>query len=69
MGHSFGAQTVLRALAADPRFRAGIALAPRPAIDLVVTRPLLVMTGALDSITPFESAARDAFADTAGGGS
>jgi predicted dienelactone hydrolase len=62
MGHSFGAQTVLRALAADRRFRAGIALAPKPAIDLVVTRPLLVMTGTLDSITPFESAARGSFA-------
>jgi predicted dienelactone hydrolase len=62
MGHSFGGQTVLRALAADARFRAGIALSPRPAIDIIVTQPLLVVTGALDSITPFASDARAAFA-------
>lgn len=66
MGHSFGAQTTIRALAADARFRAGLALAPRPATDIVVTQPLLVMTGELDSLTPFESDARNAFAQARG---
>lgn len=62
MGHSFGGQTVLRALFADKRFRAGIALAPGAATDIVVKQPLLVVTGALDSLTPFETDAREAFA-------
>jgi predicted dienelactone hydrolase len=66
MGHSFGAQTTIRALAADARFRAGLALAPRPATDVVVTRPLLVLTGELDSLTPFETDARTAFAAARG---
>jgi predicted dienelactone hydrolase len=61
MGHSFGAQTTIRAVATDARFRAGLALAPPSIFDFVVTRPLLVLTGELDTLTPFEPDARNAF--------
>ncbi len=63
-GHSFGAQTTLRVLAADSRVRAGVALAPTTLgiTDLSITRPTLVATGAIDSVTPFATEARGAFA-------
>ena len=57
-GHSFGGQTTLRVAATDRRFRAALALAPaatRPEDALVIRAPLMVITGELDSLTPFET--------------
>jgi predicted dienelactone hydrolase len=58
-GHSFGGQTTLRVAAADARFRAALALAPAlvPENGLVIRAPLMVMTGEIDSLTPFETEA------------
>jgi predicted dienelactone hydrolase len=58
-GHSFGGQTTLRVAASDARFRAALALAPAlvPEDGLVIRAPLMVMTGEIDSLTPFETEA------------
>jgi predicted dienelactone hydrolase len=58
-GHSFGGQTTLRVAASDRRFRAALALAPAlPEEDgLVIRTPLMVMTGEVDSLTPFPTEA------------
>ncbi len=63
-GHSFGGQTTLRVAAADRRIRAALALAPAsPPSDLPpIKAPLMVMTGEIDSLTPFETDARPAYA-------
>jgi predicted dienelactone hydrolase len=63
-GHSFGGQTTLRVLAAEPRVRAGVALAPTAMNigDLRIERPTMVIAGAIDSITPFDVDARGAYA-------
>jgi predicted dienelactone hydrolase len=53
-GHSFGGQTTLRVAAMDRRFRAALALAPVRVPDATIRAPLMVMTGELDSLTPFE---------------
>lgn len=53
-GHSFGGLTVLRVLARDPRFVAGLALAPvtRTIRDevLQVRRPVMIQVGMLDPL-------------------
>jgi predicted dienelactone hydrolase len=58
-GHSFGGQTTLRVAAMDRRFRAALALAPAlvPDDGLEIRAPLMVMTGEVDSLTPFETEA------------
>ena len=63
-GHSFGAQTTLRVLAADRRFRAGMSMAPVVAgiEDLRIATPTIVLGGELDSLTPFETDVRGSFA-------
>jgi dienelactone hydrolase len=53
-GHSFGGQTTLRVAAMDRRFRAALALAPAMVQDVTIRAPLMVMTGELDSLTPFD---------------
>jgi predicted dienelactone hydrolase len=52
-GHSFGGHTTLRVAAADRRFRAALALAPATEPGLVIRAPLMVITGELDTLTPF----------------
>jgi predicted dienelactone hydrolase len=56
-GHSFGGQTTLRVAAMDRRFRAALALAPSLVHEsgLTIPAPLMVMTGELDSLTPFQT--------------
>ena len=61
-GHSFGGQTTLRVAAADKRFKAALALAPAFAPGLVIRQPLVVMTGELDSLTPFAEDAEPSYA-------
>jgi predicted dienelactone hydrolase len=63
-GHSFGGQTTLRVAAMDKRFRAAAALAPALVRDdgLQIRAPLLVMTGEVDSLTPFETEAVPSYA-------
>lgn len=61
-GHSFGGQTTLRVAAADRRFKAALALAPVVVPGLVIRTPLMVMTGELDSLTPFTEDAEPSFA-------
>jgi predicted dienelactone hydrolase len=58
LGHSWGGYTAIIIGATDPRFRAALAMAP--VADATVTRyvgqleePVMVMTSALDDITPF----------------
>jgi predicted dienelactone hydrolase len=58
MGHSWGGYTAIIVAATDPRFHAALAMAP--VADDTVARyarrleePVLVMTSALDDITPF----------------
>jgi predicted dienelactone hydrolase len=60
-GHSFGGQTTLRVVAADARVRAGVALAPAGFGDLGIAKPMMVIGGELDSVTPFATTARPAF--------
>jgi len=68
IGHSFGGQTALRVLATDPRVRAGVGLAPSniAGLDLRITRPAMIMTGELDSLTPFDQDARGAYGQLRG---
>jgi predicted dienelactone hydrolase len=61
-GHSFGGQTTLRVAAGDRRFKAALALAPSSASGLVIRQPLMVMTGELDSLTPFTEDAEPSYA-------
>jgi predicted dienelactone hydrolase len=59
-GHSFGGTTTLRTTGLDRRFRAGLALAPalvRGEDSLPIRAPLMVITGELDSLTPFQTEA------------
>jgi predicted dienelactone hydrolase len=62
-GHSFGGQTALRAAAEDRRMRAALALSPtaRNIDELRIRTPAMVMTGSLDSVTPFDTDAVAAF--------
>jgi predicted dienelactone hydrolase len=68
IGHSFGGQTALRVLAADRRVRAGVGLAPASIVGLGlrITRPAMVMTGEIDSITPFGQEARPSYDELRG---
>jgi len=63
-GHSFGGQTTLRVAAADSRVRGAVALAPAivAITDLRIRTPTMVFGGQLDSLTPFETDSRGAFA-------
>lgn len=61
-GHSFGGQTTLRVAADDARFKAALALAPAFAPGVTIRRPLMVMTGELDSLTPFAEDAEPSYA-------
>ncbi len=56
-GHSFGGQTTLRVAAMDRRFKVALALAPAsdPDAGASIAQPLMVMTGEVDSLTPFET--------------
>ncbi|HLK12378.1 MAG TPA: hypothetical protein VKW76_13455 [Candidatus Binatia bacterium] len=65
-GHSFGGQTTLRVTAVDPRVRAGLALAPAAIPGLTIRKPLLVYTGSLDSLVPFDTAAQASYAEATG---
>jgi predicted dienelactone hydrolase len=60
-GHSFGGQTTLRVLAADPRVRAGVALAPAPISAAGIRQPTMIIGAEIDSITPFEADSRGPF--------
>jgi predicted dienelactone hydrolase len=68
IGHSFGGQTALRVLAADRGVRAGVGLAPASIVGLGlrITRPAMVMTGEIDSVTPFEQEARGSYDELRG---
>jgi predicted dienelactone hydrolase len=65
-GHSFGGQTTLRVAGSDRRIKTAVALAPAPIPstepDPNIAAPALVITGDLDSLTPFETAARPSYA-------
>ena len=61
-GHSFGGQTTLRVAAGDKRFKVGLALAPAVAPGITIAVPLMVMTGELDSLTPFAEDAEPSYA-------
>ena len=61
-GHSFGGQTTLRVAATDKRFKAALALAPAVATGLTISQPLMVMTGEIDSLTPFAEDAEPSYA-------
>lgn len=61
-GHSFGGQTTLRVAAADPRIDGAVALAPAVGIDLDISAPTMVIGAELDTLTPFETDSRDAYA-------
>ena len=63
-GHSFGGQTTLRVAAEEPRIRGAVALAPasmRPDAASIRT-PTMILAGERDSITPYDTAARGAYA-------
>src|SRR4029077_8636482 len=55
-GHSFGGLTTLRVAAADKRCKAPLAFAPSIVreVGFAIRQPLMVMTGQVDSLTPFE---------------
>jgi predicted dienelactone hydrolase len=58
LGHSWGGYTAVMAAAADPRFRAALAMAPVVNATLEATarelrRPVMVMGSRLDDITPY----------------
>jgi len=62
-GHSFGGWTTLTVLQRDPRFAAGLAMAPAtwitPSPDAQqVSKPVLLMAGVLDSMVPYAMTAR-----------
>ena len=59
-GHSFGGTTTLLVTGRDRRFRAGLALAPGlvgTADRVPIRAPLMVITGEVDSLTPFQTEA------------
>jgi predicted dienelactone hydrolase len=63
-GHSFGGHTTLRVAAADRRVRGAVALAPAifGITGLRIETSTLVLGAELDSLTPFATAVRGAFA-------
>jgi predicted dienelactone hydrolase len=65
-GYSFGGQTTLRVAGAEPRVRAAVALAPATnyvaATALPIKIPTMVLSGQLDTLTPFAQDACGAFA-------
>jgi predicted dienelactone hydrolase len=65
-GHSFGGQTTLRVAADDGRIKAALALAPSAAPGLTIRKPLMVMAGELDSLTPFTEDAEPSYAEGTG---
>lgn len=64
-GHSFGGQTTLRVCAADDRMIAGLALAPAlsPVQSVVpmISAPMMVQDGSIDTVTPIGTNARAAY--------
>jgi len=60
-GHSFGGNTTLEALAADPRIRAGVSMSPFMVGDPLIVQPTMIMGGEVDSVVPFEAQQRTAF--------
>jgi predicted dienelactone hydrolase len=61
-GHSFGGQTTLRVAAADTRIRAAVAMAPAVlGIQVRIAVPTMIVSGELDTLTPFDTSARTAF--------
>jgi len=65
-GHSHGGLTTLQAAAADPRIRGSVAMAPEADRTLRITSPMLILTGELDTVTPFASEAEGAYQSLAG---
>jgi predicted dienelactone hydrolase len=62
-GHSFGGQTTLRVAASDARIDGAVALAPAVGLPGVrISVPTMVIGAELDTLTPFETSSRDAFA-------
>jgi predicted dienelactone hydrolase len=62
-GHSFGGHTALRVAAADRRIRGAVALSPALfGLTERIGRPLMVIGAELDTLTPFETVSRAAYA-------